>query len=191
MAYERSLQGDHSLYQGDFLDRHSALWRLTEKGEEQARITGEWMRKNLDVRFDVHYTSEYIRAIETSGLLGLPGARWRPEVMLRERDWGEYDLRSQKERAEAFEDYELRRRRESLFWAPPGGESLAQVVQRVVRHTASPAGVAPVSYCLLHARDLPALQSPRSTRTFLACRLTPPPALCALLLLLPCGRTPS
>ena len=48
-------------------------------------------------------------------------------------DWGEYDLRSQKERAEAFEDYELRRRRESLFWAPPGGESLAQVVQRVVR----------------------------------------------------------
>ena len=175
------------------LQRHSALWRLTEKGEEQARITGEWMRANLDVRFDVHYTSEYLRAIETSGLLGLPGARWRPDVILRERgesarswswfdghelprvpldvllrpascsfyfsflmlhvaplsprpgsdrflqpsatgtDWGEYDLRSQKERAEAFEDYELRRRRESLFWAPPGGESLAQVVQRVVR----------------------------------------------------------
>ena len=61
----------------------------------------------------------------------LPGARWRPEVMLRERDWGEYDLKSQQERRGAFEEYEARRRRESLFWAPPGGESLAQVAQRV------------------------------------------------------------
>ena len=58
--------------------------------------------------------------METAGLLGLAGARWRPEVMLRERDWGEYDLRSQLQRREAFEDYEARRRRESLFWAPPG-----------------------------------------------------------------------
>ena len=38
---------------------------------------------------------------------------------------------AQQERRGAFEEYEARRRRESLFWAPPGGESLAQVVQRV------------------------------------------------------------
>ena len=85
----------------------------------------------MDVNFDAHFSSEYLRAMETAALLELPSARWRPEVMLRERDWGEYDLRSQLQRREAFEDYEARRRRESLFWAPPGGESLAQVVQRV------------------------------------------------------------
>ena len=136
VAYEASVKGDHSMYSGAFLERHSALWRLTEKGEDQAKIAGEWLRNNIkgssDRRqFDCHFTSEYVRAMETAGLLGLAGARWRPEVMLRERDWGEYDLRSQLQRREAFEDYEARRRRESLFWAPPGGESLAQVVQRV------------------------------------------------------------
>ena len=136
VAYEASVAGDHSMYSGAFLERHSALWRLTEKGEDQAKIAGEWLRNNIKCssdrrQFDCHFTSEYVRAMETAGLLGLSGARWRPEVMLRERDWGEYDLRSQLQRREAFEDYEARRRRESLFWAPPGGESLAQVVQRV------------------------------------------------------------
>eukprot|EP00320_Phaeocystis_rex_P019203 CAMPEP_0119084258 /NCGR_PEP_ID=MMETSP1178-20130426/128923_1 /TAXON_ID=33656 /ORGANISM="unid sp, Strain CCMP2000" /LENGTH=347 /DNA_ID=CAMNT_0007067209 /DNA_START=35 /DNA_END=1078 /DNA_ORIENTATION=- len=136
VAYEASVAGDHSMYSGAFLERHSALWRLTEKGEDQAKIAGEWLRSNIKCssdkrQFDCHFTSEYVRAMETAGLLGLPGARWRPEVMLRERDWGEYDLCSQQQRREAFEDYEARRRRESLFWAPPGGESLAQVVQRV------------------------------------------------------------
>ena len=31
-------------YLGDFLERHSALWRLTAKGEDQARVAGEWQR---------------------------------------------------------------------------------------------------------------------------------------------------
>ena len=51
--------------------------------------------------------------------------------MLRERDWGEYDLASWAVRRERFKLEEARRKRESLFWAPPGGESLAQVMQRV------------------------------------------------------------
>ena len=33
VAYEASVAGDHSMYSGAFLERHSALWRLTEKGE--------------------------------------------------------------------------------------------------------------------------------------------------------------
>ena len=130
VAYDHSIKGDHSLYAGDFLERHSSLWRLTEKGEDQAKIAGEWLRSNNLSRFDCLYTSEYVRAMETSGLLGLKDAKWRSDLMLRERDWGEWDLCSQQERRENF-GYERRRRRESLFWAPPGGESLAQVVQRV------------------------------------------------------------
>ena len=131
VAFNRSVAGDHSLYSGAFIERHSSLWRLTDRGREQAIATGAWMRSNIDVDFDGFYTSEYLRAMETAALLALPEAQWRPEVMLRERDWGEYDLASQHERREAFAQYEARRRRESLFWAPPGGESLAQVVQRV------------------------------------------------------------
>ena len=133
VAFNRSMAGDHSLYTGPFLERHSSFWRLTDRGRAQALTTGDWMRDNLgsSFKFDGHFTSEYLRAMETASLLQLPSARWKPEVMLRERDWGEYDLASQHERRVAFHHYEARRRRESLFWAPPGGESLAQVVQRV------------------------------------------------------------
>ena len=67
----------------------------------------------------------------TAALLKLPNAEWRPEVMLRERDWGGFDVASQKERASRYVDYEARRRRGSLFWSPPGGESLAQVAERM------------------------------------------------------------
>ena len=131
LAFNRSVAGDHSLYADEFLERHSSFWRLTDQGREQALITGKWMRDNIDTNFDSFFSSEYLRAMETAALLDLPGAKWKPEVMLRERDWGEYDLASQLERRVAFRRYEGRRRRESLFWAPPGGESLAQVVQRV------------------------------------------------------------
>ena len=86
VAYEASVAGDHSMYSGAFLERHSALWRLTEKGEDQAKIAGEWLRNNIKCssdrrQFDCHFTSEYVRAMETAGLLGLSGARWRPEVL--------------------------------------------------------------------------------------------------------------
>jgi NAD+ kinase len=131
VAFNRSVEGDHSLYAGEFLERHSSFWRLTDRGRAQARKTGEWINANLDMRFDGFFSSEYLRAMETAALLSLPDARWKTDVMLRERDWGEYDLASQEERRSAFRRYEARRRRESLFWAPPGGESLAQVVQRV------------------------------------------------------------
>ena len=131
VAFNRSVAGDHSLYSGDFLERHSSFWRLTDNGRAQALTTGAWLRENMETEFDGFFSSEYLRALETAALLNLPGARWKPEVMLRERDWGEFDLASQLERRVAFRHYEARRRRESLFWAPPGGESLAQVVQRV------------------------------------------------------------
>ena len=131
VAFNRSMAGDHSLYAGQFLERHSSFWRLTDRGRAQAMTTGAWMSENIGSEFDGHFTSEYLRAMETASLLALPDARWKPEVMLRERDWGEYDLASQHERRVAYRRYEARRRRESLFWAPPGGESLAQVVQRV------------------------------------------------------------
>ena len=136
IARRRSLLGDHSVYAGEFLERHSSQWRLSDQGREQAISAGAWLRDNGFAHFDVHFTSEYLRAMETAALLGLPGARWRPEVMLRERDMGQYDLASQEVRATAFAHEERRRVREmvsasSLFWSAPGGESLAQVVHRV------------------------------------------------------------
>jgi hypothetical protein len=42
IAYNRSWGGDHSLYSGAFLKRHSSLWRLTDRGKEQAICAGQW-----------------------------------------------------------------------------------------------------------------------------------------------------
>jgi hypothetical protein len=61
-AYDRSRAGDHSLYSGDFLTRHSSQWRLTERGRWQAKKAGAWIMKNMDCNFHRYYTSEYSRA---------------------------------------------------------------------------------------------------------------------------------
>ena len=85
LAYNRSVAGDHSLYSDEFLERHSSFWRLTDQGREQALVTGEWMRSNMDVRYNSFFSSEYLRALETAALLKLPNARWKPEVAARAR----------------------------------------------------------------------------------------------------------
>ena len=127
LAYRRAGQGDDSLYDGAFMDRHSSLWRLTDRGRREARAAGEWLKENCD-QFDAHYTSEFLRAMETSALLNIEGARWYAEPNCRERDWGSWDLARPNER---LSKEESRRRRAGLYFAPAGGESLAAVILRV------------------------------------------------------------
>ena len=127
LAYRRAGQGDDSLYDGAFMDRHSSLWRLTDRGRREARAAGEWLKENCDT-FDAHYTSEFLRAMETSALLDIEGARWYAEPNCRERDWGSWDLARPNER---LSKEESRRRRAGLYFAPAGGESLAAVILRV------------------------------------------------------------
>lgn len=135
-AKRLSEAGDHSAFTREFLDRHSASLRLTDKGREQARMAGEFLRKEFfaDGRgFDRYYVSEYLRAKETAGLLDLPGAEWYCDFNLTERDWGDMDICSEEEREVKF-GAELRRRQvEPFFWRPPGGESFAQLCLRVDR----------------------------------------------------------
>ncbi|KAJ1458256.1 histidine phosphatase superfamily [Pelagophyceae sp. CCMP2097] len=128
IAYRRSVQGDTSLYSGKFLTRHSSLWRLTDTGRAQAAEAGAWLEKHAAPTFDAFYTSEYLRAMETAGLLRLDGASWKTECNLRERDWGAWDLTPPSRR---FEPEDARRKRHGLYFAPSGGESLAQVLLRV------------------------------------------------------------
>jgi len=138
VANRRSRKGDHGAFTAEFLRRHSSLWRLTTRGIEQAQAAGEWLRANLsrgDGRplFDRHYVSEYVRALETAGHLALPGAVWFRTAYLRERDWGQLDVLSDIERRERFADELARRDRDGFFWAPPGGESMANLCLRTDR----------------------------------------------------------
>lgn len=136
-AKRLSEAGNDSAYTDEFLVRHSASFRLTDKGREQARQAGEFLRneffKDGQRFFDGYYTSDYLRAMETAGLLGLPGAEWFRDPYLTERDWGELDIYPESQRRERFAE-ELRRRDiEPFFWRPPNGESFLGLSRRVDR----------------------------------------------------------
>ncbi|MCR4333693.1 MAG: histidine phosphatase family protein [Patescibacteria group bacterium] len=135
-AKRLSEAGDDSAYTDDFLIRHSAGFRLTDKGREQALQTGKFLRKDWFgnyTGFNRYITSEYLRAMETAGHLQLPGAEWYCEPYLTERDWGELDIYPENERQERFGAELQRREIEPFFWRPPNGESFLGLCRRVDR----------------------------------------------------------
>lgn len=83
VALHHSRRGDDSPLSPEFLAQHSSRWRLSDRGRAQAEATGEWLRAQFPEGFGRHYTSEYVRAMETAGLLGLPGAEWYVSPYLR------------------------------------------------------------------------------------------------------------
>jgi len=105
---------------------------LTELGRWQAHVAGDWIKENVG-HIDTHYTSEYIRAIETASLLSLDNSLWKRDFYLRERDWGQLDPLPYSARRENFMNDLNRKELDSFFWTPPAGESLASVCLRVDR----------------------------------------------------------
>lgn len=132
LAVEKAEQGDASHFTDDFKNRHSSTWNLTSKGEEQAIIAGEWIKKNIsDGKFDGYFCSTYKRAKRTAGLLGLPDALWYVRDYIREHDWGNLDAMTDEERRVKHPDVMKRRDINKYYFAAPGGESLADVIIRV------------------------------------------------------------
>ena len=67
VAVALSLNGDHSMLDGWYKEgRHSRTWELTEKGREQAKRCGIWLKENGMSNFQHCYVSKYDRAIETA-----------------------------------------------------------------------------------------------------------------------------
>jgi len=128
---DKSKQGDDSFYTPDFRERPGHRWRLTAEGRKQAQNTGAWILENIGGKFDRYYVSPYVRTRETAALLGLPGAEWRIDQRLRERDWGEIGSMPRAEFKSAYPQSYFIKEIDALFWRPPGGESIADVRLRV------------------------------------------------------------
>jgi broad specificity phosphatase PhoE len=139
VANRTSRAGDNSLFTDEFRKRHSSSWRLTDKGIEQAKAAGKWIRANFQgpPHFIRYYTSTFIRAMETAGLLDLPKADWFREFYLRERDWGDLDVTPENERKEKFREALEKRDVEPMLWTPPNGQPLVDTCIRVdrINHT--------------------------------------------------------
>jgi len=132
-AKRRSEGGDHSAFTPEFLLRHTSDFRLTERGRSQAERAGTWMRENDLTSFDRYMASAYVRAMETAGILALPGADWMLDPYLTERNWGDIDNLPEDERNEKFGEALRRRDSSPFFWRPPNGESFLDLCLRVDR----------------------------------------------------------
>lgn len=131
VANRHSRAGDNRDFTTAFLNRHSASLRLTEKGKEQAKAAGKWLKNNGFTAFDRYYVSEYARAMETAALLDLPQANWYTDFQLRERDHGRADIVSDDVRKSQFAEYMQFRERHLLYAPWPDGESMADVCDRL------------------------------------------------------------
>jgi broad specificity phosphatase PhoE len=138
-AFKSGTQGDleYLLYQ--FRERPGHEWRLTPKGVAQAQVAGEWIHQHIIKEyglpgFDRYIYSPHRRTVETAGHLGLPGADWRINRMLRERSWGELEnLTGDQEHEQHYPRNYQWMLQDPLNWTPPGGESLVQVADNRVR----------------------------------------------------------
>lgn len=136
LVKDRAKTGDIRGFTQEFRFRHSSQFRLTSIGALQALAAGTWLKANGFARFDRYYASEYIRAFETAGHLGLdllPEQRWYLDFFLRERDYGLFDVMPHAEREEKFAEYCQSMKRDRFFGAPPNGESMADVALRLGR----------------------------------------------------------
>lgn len=136
VATSRSKKGDGSLAE-KIKHLHNSRYRLSSQGRAQSATAGSWLRMEFPDGFDDYYVSPYVRTRETAARLALPEAQWMQHLMLAEREWGALDLLTPEERKVRYREELERRQRDRLTWAPPGGESIIGVTQRVQRFLAT------------------------------------------------------
>jgi NAD+ kinase len=135
VALNAAKQGDLSFLTDEFAARTTIDWRLSALGTRQAATAGEWIRSWMDEQgvegFDRLYCSPFVRARETAALLGVPGAEWQLEPLLRERDWGLWEGLPRAEVEAAFPRSAEQKSHNRFLWRPEGGESTPDMDLRV------------------------------------------------------------
>lgn len=128
--------GDQALFSEETMLVADRSWRLTTNGVAQAKAAGAWIRDNVTT-LDRCITSPFVRTRETAANLCLPDARWEENRVVRERSWGEISPLPRKVFEEQYAHNALLKRKDPLYWAPPAGESIANVAENRVRNLLS------------------------------------------------------
>ncbi len=139
---KRLFEGGDSSGYSTLQGRHTARYRLSELGRQQPAVIGRWLQQEFyhrksaegpDIGFDRHFTSDYVRALETAWRLDLPNAEWHRDSYLTERDWGDLDSSPEDVRQEKFKAALEQRDVEPFFWRPNNGERYVELNMRVDR----------------------------------------------------------
>ncbi len=108
---------------------------LTDHGREEARLAGG---KLVSMHFPFVFVSQLKRAKETwdimSGVMQEKGVHVEYDKALQERDYGDLQGLNKGDIAEKYGADKLHEWRRSFKVAPPGGESLEQCQQRVMKY---------------------------------------------------------
>ena len=131
-AKRLSERGEEGRYDEVLGGRHTRSYRLTDNGQKQAMIAGNYIELEFE-SFDRYVVSEYARAMETAALLDIESASWYRNFYLTERDWGDLDNCSEEERETRFGEALKLRDIEPFFWRAPNGESFADLCLRIDR----------------------------------------------------------
>ena len=112
---------------------------LSEHGIDEANKAGQNF-KNLNIKFDIVFTSELKRAQETAKIILKNLDQWDhlygegkiiTDIKLNERDYGDLTGLNKKETADKFGEEQVHKWRRGYSDQPPNGESLEDVVRRV------------------------------------------------------------
>ena len=112
---------------------------LSEQGIDEANKAGQNF-KNLNIKFDIVFTSELKRAQETAKIILINLDQWDhlygegkiiTDIKLNERDYGDLTGLNKKETADKFGEEQVHKWRRGYSDQPPNGESLEDVVRRV------------------------------------------------------------
>jgi len=112
---------------------------LSEQGIDEANKAGQNF-KNLNIKFDIVFTSELKRAQETAKIILKNLDQWDhlyregkiiTDIKLNERDYGDLTGLNKKETADKFGEDQVHKWRRGYSDQPPNGESLEDVVRRV------------------------------------------------------------
>ena len=135
-AHLASQRGEKLRGEKELMSLHASDRRMTNKGIEQARRAGEWFRQwyneqaSPKLKIDPRcYVSPYVRARETAAHLGLR-TRWRLDIRLCERNWGEIEQLTYEERHAKFSEVLEKQHEFAYFWRPHDGETLQDVFLR-------------------------------------------------------------
>ena len=112
---------------------------LSDQGIDEANKAGQNF-KNLNIKFDIVFTSELKRAQETAKIILKNLDQWDylyeegkiiTDIKLNERDYGDLTGLNKKETADKFGEEQVHKWRRGYSDQPPNGESLEDVVRRV------------------------------------------------------------
>ena len=112
---------------------------LSEQGIDEANKAGQNF-KNLNIKFDIVFTSKLKRAQETAKIILKNLDQWDhlygegkiiTDIKLNERDYGDLTGLNKKETSDKFGEEQVHKWRRGYSDQPPNGESLEDVVRRV------------------------------------------------------------